>query len=90
MAKSDALRRQSLLSRPSRDDGQEEGRKVSDSLSEKRELEMSRPSYDDGDADTGPVSGSYRLTLKTDNESTNGYTGYGSSNGHSEPYIKKK
>lgn len=79
VANSDALRRQSLRSsqRPSR-----EGERPLESSPPSEKQELTRDSEED--RDPRPVSGSYRLTLKTTNESTNGYTGYGSSNGHSE------
>ncbi|KAG8905428.1 hypothetical protein FRB99_008974 [Tulasnella sp. 403] len=77
VADSDALRRQSLRTgRPSRDGPKD---LLQTPPSEKQELTRTSD-----DIDVRPVSGSYRLTLKTTNESTNGYTGYGSSNGHSE------
>lgn len=75
LAASDALRRQSLLSNA-------DPLRSKELLPPSEKQELARASYED--PDTRPVSGSYRLTLKTTNESTNAYTGYGSSNGHSD------
>ncbi|KAG8883756.1 hypothetical protein FRB97_005930 [Tulasnella sp. 331] len=81
---SDALRRQSLRSgRPSRDGGASDMEKQGAS-EKKEELHLPlRPSEDGGVV--GAKSNSFhRLTLKTTNDSSTGYPGYTSSNGHGD------